>query len=71
MQSKYTFVAGPTLKECWDSFSTVDKRPISGQLFGIMKTLRRLEQDHSDQLIGMAESQRLSCIQDHQVGSIC
>ncbi|KAB8261536.1 kinase-like domain-containing protein [Aspergillus pseudonomiae] len=52
-------IQGPTLQECWDCLSSMDKRAISSQLSLITKTLRRLEQDSSDQFIGSISRQHL------------
>ncbi|KAE8338366.1 hypothetical protein BDV24DRAFT_88554 [Aspergillus arachidicola] len=52
-------IQGPTLQECWDDLSSMEKRGISNQLSRITKTVRRLEQDSSDQFIGSIDRQHL------------
>ncbi|KAE8384752.1 hypothetical protein BDV23DRAFT_176789 [Aspergillus alliaceus] len=58
----------PTRAECWDSLSNTDRRPISNQLTRIMKTLRQLEQDPSNQLVGMLT--RMIKIFQYQMGGL-
>ncbi|KAE8414285.1 hypothetical protein BDV36DRAFT_286335 [Aspergillus pseudocaelatus] len=52
-------IEGPRLEECWDSLGTMEKSAISDQLSQIMESLRRLEQDPSDQFIGSIHRQSL------------
>ncbi|KAE8365218.1 hypothetical protein BDV27DRAFT_157128 [Aspergillus caelatus] len=52
-------IEGPRLEECWDSLGTMEKSAISDQLSQIMESLRRLEQDPSDQFIGPNHQQSL------------
>ncbi|KAE8353780.1 phosphotransferase enzyme family protein [Aspergillus coremiiformis] len=52
-------IKGPTLEECWQTLSSVEKGAISDQLSAIMKTLRQLEQHPSDQFIGSINHRHL------------
>ncbi|KAE8316898.1 hypothetical protein BDV41DRAFT_573399 [Aspergillus transmontanensis] len=45
-------IEGPTLEECWDRLTTMEKSAVSDQLSQIMETMRQLQPDPSDQFIG-------------------
>lgn len=51
-------IKGPTLFECWKNLSSMDKSAVRNQLSQITETLRRLDQDPSDQFIGTSENAR-------------
>lgn len=46
-------IRGRTLQDRWDDLNSSDKISLCDQLCQIVKTLRQLEQDPSDQYIGM------------------
>lgn len=49
-------VRAPTLEECWNSLSTVEKTAINSQLTQIVGKLRSLSQDPSERFLGMIEN---------------
>lgn len=46
-------IPGQTLETRWESLSSIDKESVRSDLCGVISTLRELEQDPSDQYIGM------------------
>ncbi|GIK07577.1 hypothetical protein Aspvir_003243 [Aspergillus viridinutans] len=50
-------IKGPTLAECWEHLSIMEKRSILDQLCRITENLHRLAQDASDQFVGSINRQ--------------
>ncbi|RHZ56797.1 hypothetical protein CDV55_103555 [Aspergillus turcosus] len=57
-------IEGPTLEECWEHLSIIEKKSILDQLSRIIENLRRLEQDPSDQFIDQPRGGPFPSIKD-------
>lgn len=51
------FIQRPTLQDCWDGLDGLEKESLREHLCQIVNRLRQLEQDPSDQYIGVPQAQ--------------